>query len=238
MPSETVTYEADGLSMRGQLFRPAGAAGARPGVLVFPEAFGIGEHAFSKAERIAALGYVALACDLHGEARTIPTFEELMRVLGPLSQDRARVRARARGALEALVAQPGVDGAKVGAIGFCFGGSMAIELGCSGADVAALAGFHSGLTGIPLADLANIKGRLLICLGADDPLIPPDQRVAFEEGLRAAGVSWDMHLYGKVVHSFTNPAADAAGNPALRYDARADAESFEAMQRLFEQTLG
>jgi len=239
MPSETVSYEADGLTMKGQLFRPAGASGARPGVIVFPEAFGLGEHALDKAEKIAALGYVALAADLHGEAKQFTDMESMMPVLGQLAQSPPKVRARATAAMNALTAQSGVDGSKVAAIGYCFGGAMAIELGCTGANVAAIVGFHSGLSSINVDGLGAIKGRLLLCLGADDPGITPEHRAAFEAGLKKGGVSWDMHLYGKVVHSFTNPAADAMGNPAfLKYDARANTESFEAMKRLFAETLG
>ena len=239
MPSEMVCYSADGLAMEGQLFRPKGASGARPGVLVFPEAFGLGKHALSKAEQITDLGYVALACDLHGEAKQISSMEELQAVLGPLAADCQKLRARTKGALDALLAQKGVDSSKIAAIGYCFGGAMAMELGCAGANLAAIVGFHSGLSSINVDDLGNIKGRLLLCLGADDPGITPEQRAAFETGLRKGGVSWDMHLYGKVVHSFTNPDAGAMGQPDfLRYDARANTESFEAMRRLFAETLG
>lgn len=239
MPSETVNYQADGLSMKGQLFRPAGASGPRPGVLVFPEAFGLGEHALSKAERIAGLGYVALACDLHGEARHVSDMGEMMSLLGQVSGNVAKTRARGQGALEALTAQPGVDASKVAAVGYCFGGTLSLELACSGADLAAVVGFHSGLSAVSVGDAGNIKGRVLVCLGADDPGIPPEQRVAFEAALRQGGVNWDMHLYGKVVHSFTNEKAGALNRPEFaRYDAHADRESFESMRRLFEETLG
>lgn len=239
MQSETVSYEADGLSMQGQLFRPSGDTGPRPAVLVFPEAFGLGQHALAQAERLTSLGYVALACDLHGQARYIDEMEKMMALLGPLSQDAGRVRAIGRGGLEALSAQPGVDTSRIAAIGYCFGGTIAVELACAGAPIVAAVGFHSGLASLTIADAKNIKGKVMICLGADDPAVTADHRAAFEVGMRAAGVDWQMHLYGGVVHSFTNPLADSFGRPQLaRYDAGADARSWAAMTGLFEETLG
>jgi dienelactone hydrolase len=218
MQHETLTYEADGLSMKSELFFEPGTA-PRAGVLVFPEAFGLSEHAISRAERLAALGYVALACDLHGEGRLIDDLQEAI------------------GALQPLFAE--VDKSRVGAIGFCFGGTMALELARSGAEVAAIVGFHSGLgTAAPKTDAKAIKGRVLVCIGADDPMIPPEQRAEFEAEMRDAGVDWQMHLYGKTVHSFTNQGAAKRGMPdAIRYSAEADARSWAALQQLFSETL-
>src|ERR1700712_2049219 len=123
MSHETITYEADGLTMRSHLFfEPASTS--RAGVLVFPEAFGLGEHAISRAERLAALGYVALACDLHGDGRVVDDLQEAIGLLQPLFADPSRTRARAAAGLQALVARPEADAARVAAIGFCFGGTM------------------------------------------------------------------------------------------------------------------
>jgi dienelactone hydrolase len=238
MQHETLTYEADGLSMKSELFFEPGS-GPRAGVLVFPEAFGLSEHAISRAERLAALGYVALACDLHGQGRLIDDLQEAIGALQPLFADPSKTRARAAGGLHALVARSEVDRARVGAIGFCFGGTMALELARSGADVAAIVGFHSGLgTAAPKSDAKSIKGRVLVCIGADDPMIPPEQRAEFEAEMREAGVDWQMHLYGKTVHSFTNQGAAKRNMPdAIRYSAEADARSWAALQQLFSETL-
>lgn len=238
MPSEVITYEADGLSMISHLYRPTGVSGSRPGVLVFPEAFGLGEHALSRAERLAGLGYVALACDLHGGGTLFTDMAKMMDVLGPLRADPSHVRARTQAGLKALTAQSGVDASRVAAIGYCLGGSMSLELACSGAPIVAAAGFHSGLDRVTLADAGNIRGKVLVCLGADDPGITPEHRLAFEEGMRNGKVDWQMHLYGGVVHSFTNPAADAMGRPEFaRYDAKADARSWAAMCLLFDEVF-
>lgn len=238
MRQETLTYRADGLTMQSRLFFDA-ASDPRPGVLVFPEAFGLGEHAMARAERLAALGYVALACDLHGAGRVEADLQEAIGLLQPLLADPARTRARAAGALQALVARPEVDSSRVACIGFCFGGTMSLELARSGAELKAVVGFHSGLgTNAPKSDARAIKARVLVCIGADDPMIPPEQRAAFEAEMRDAGVDWQMHLYGNTVHSFTNVEAAKRNMPdAIRYNAEADASSWSSMRELFAETL-
>ena len=104
MQRETLTYQADGLTMRSQLFL-VGASGRRAGVLVFPEAFGLGEHALGRAERLAKEGYVALACDLHGDGRQVTTLQEALDLLQPMLSDHNKTRARAQAALQALTAR-------------------------------------------------------------------------------------------------------------------------------------
>jgi len=238
MHQELLTYQADGLCMRSQLFFEPGQA-RRPGVLVFPEAFGLSEHAIGRAQRLAGMGYVALACDLHGEARLIDELEPAIDALKPLFADPSRTRARAKGALEALTGRPEVDAGRVAAIGFCFGGTMALELARSGAEIAAAVGFHSGLgSEAPKSDARSIRGRVLVCIGADDPMIPAEQRAVFEKEMRDGGVDWQMHLYGKTVHSFTNQGAAKRNMPdAIRYSPEADARSWAAMEQMFGETL-
>lgn len=239
MHQEMLTYQADGLTMRSQLFFEPGAA-KRPGVLVFPEAFGLGEHAIGRARRLAGMGYVALACDLHGDGRVIDELEGAIGALKPLFADPSRTRARAHGGLEALTARAEADAGRVAAIGFCFGGTMALELARSGAALAAAVGFHSGLgSEAPKSDARAIKGRVLVCIGADDPMIPAEQRAGFEKEMRDGGVDWQMHLYGKTVHSFTNQEAAARNMPdAIRYSPEADARSWAAMQQVFGEVFG
>jgi dienelactone hydrolase len=240
MHRETLTYQADGLTMKSQLFFDESASGPRAGVLVFPEAFGLGEHAISRAERLAKLGYVALACDLHGEGRLVDDLQEAISLIEPLMANPSRTRARASAALQALTARPEVDRARVASIGYCFGGTMSLELVRAGAELKAVVGFHSGLgTNAPKADAKAIKARVLVCIGADDPMIPPEQRAAFESEMREAGVDWQMHLYGNTVHSFTNPEAAKRNMPeAICYSAEADARSWAALRELFSETLG
>ena len=116
MRHETLTYQADGLTMHSELYFEGGVTGKRPGILVFPEAFGLSEHAKSRAQRLAGLGYIALACDLHGEGKIIPSLEEVMSVIGPLREAPERIRARAQGGLTALLARPEVEPSQIAAV--------------------------------------------------------------------------------------------------------------------------
>lgn len=237
MRTETVTYEADGLHFKSELYVEAGTE-PKPGVLVFPEAFGLSEHARTRAEGLAKLGYAALACDIHGNGRLVTDLGEAIGLLKPLYADTQRMRARGRAALKMLQAREEVVVDRTASIGFCFGGTMSLELARSGADLKAVVGFHSGLsTTAPKTDAKAYRGRVLVCIGADDPFIAPQERATFEDEMRNAGVDWQMHLYGGTVHSFTNREAGQRNNPAMRYSEAADKESWAAMQELFTAAL-
>ena len=146
-------------------------------------------------------------------------------------------RAIAGAALAVLAAQPETDAGRLAAIGYCFGGTTALELARSGADVKAVVGFHSGLATARPQDAKNIKAKVLVQLGADDPLIPPEQRAVFEAEMRAGGVDWRMNLYGGAEHSFTNPDASAFGRPGIKYDATTDRRSWRAMLDTFDEAF-
>ena len=237
MPGEIFEYDADGLSMRGELYRPAGNQPA-PLILIYPEATGPGAHPRDSAAKLVDAGYAALVCDLYGGAQILPDMEAIMREVNALLQTPERLRARAVGAFEAATAR--LDTTRgIAAIGYCLGGTLALELARSGADIAATIGFHSGLETYKPAEPGSIRGKVLLLLGADDPGVPATQRNAFEDEMRAAGVDWRMHVYGGVLHGFTNPAADAAGQPDfLRYDAKAAERSWNEMIALLEEVFG
>jgi len=239
MPMEFLSYQADGLLMRSQLYVEGAQRGRRPGVLVFPEAFGLGDHAAEVAQKLAKLGYVALACDLHGNGSLVTDFGVLMPIMETLRKDAERIRARSKGALDTLRARPEVDPTRIAAIGYCFGGSMALELARNGSDIVGVVGFHSGLTTPAPDDAKNIKGKILICIGADDPQVGADARTAFEDEMRRAKVDWRMNIYGGVTHSFTNRTANSLGKPeSFRYDAKADARSWSEMLVFLDEVFG
>jgi dienelactone hydrolase len=236
MRTRDIEYTADGVQMIGYLAVDDMQPGRRPAVLVCHEGPGLDDHARSRAERLAALGYVAFALDYHGGGKPLPG-DEMMARLGPLMGDPLRVRALARSGLDVLLAEEKVDPARVAAIGYCFGGTMALELARAGTDLRAVVGFHSGLSTARPEDASQIKASILVCIGADDPIIPPAQRSAFEDEMRAGGVDWRMVLYGGAGHSFTNPRAGDMGMDGIAYHARTDARSWRAMLDFFDEQL-
>ena len=231
-----IAYEADGREMVGTLAIPDGTD-QRPGVLLAHEGPGIGDNTRDFARRLADAGYVAFALDYHGGGTPIADRTEMMERLVELIGDVDRTRSLARAGLSVMLAQDRVDHDRIAAIGFCFGGTMALELARDGADVKGVVGFHSGLGTPRPEDASNIAGKVLVCIGTEDPIIPPEQRTAFEAEMRAAGVDWRMNLYGGAAHSFTNPEARRSGIPGIEYHEPTAARSWRAMIDLFDEVF-
>jgi dienelactone hydrolase len=231
-----IEYSFDGIRLVGELAVDETRSGKRPAVLVSHEGNGLTEHARLSARRLAELGYVAFALDYLGGGKPPPQAELAAR-FGALRADPARIRQIGAAGLEVLLASEYADTSKVAAIGYCFGGTLSLELARGGYDLAAAVGFHSGLSTDSPAAVGAVKAKVLVCIGADDPYIPAEQRAGFESEMRAAEVTdWRMDLYGGVGHSFTNPTADGS-TPGLKYDARADQRSWQAMLGLFSEVF-
>lgn len=235
MRIDDIEYSADGRRLVGQLHVDDSSPGRRPGVLVCHDFLGLRGHTKDIANRLAGLGYAAFALDYHGDGTVLPP-DEVGARFGALTNDIDQVRRLANAGLDVLRANQFVDADRLASIGYCFGGTMTLELARGGANLRAAVGFHSGLGTPRPEDAVNITAKVLVCIGADDPIVPPDQRAAFEQEMTAAGVDWQMHLYGGVGHSFTNPDADGS-NPAMKYDGRADEQSWAAMLDHFGRFL-
>lgn len=237
MKIEDIAYEADGVRMVGMLAVDEDRPGRRPGVLVCHEGGGLTEHAKRIARRLADLGYVAFALDYFGDGRPPADSAQIMPRIMAWRADPSGIRIRAAAALEVLKSQPQTDLSRLAAIGYCFGGTTSLELARAGADLKAVVGFHSGLATTRQQDAANITGKVLVAIGADDPIIPPEERLAFEREMTAAGVDWRLHLYGGASHSFTNPNAAAFGRAGFDYHAASDRRSWAAMLDLFDEVF-
>ncbi len=233
-----IAYEADGRAMVGMLARPDGTD-QRPGILVCHEGPGLDDHAKARAVRLAdELGYVAFALDYHGDGKPISDREQMMARIGELRADPPRTMAVGTAGLDILRAEPRTDGNRLAAIGYCFGGTLALELARGGADLKAVVGFHSGLSTVHPQDARNITGKVLALIGADDPIVDNEERRAFEEEMRAGGVDWQLVVYGGAVHSFTNERASLVDIPGIAYNEATDRRSWQAMLDLFTEVFG
>jgi len=236
--TQTVEYQAGNVRCQGFLAFDDAIQGKRPGILVCPEWWGLNDYAKHRAQMLAQLGYVAFAADLFGKGKTTENPQEAGQLAGALKSNRQVLRQRANAAIEQLRNNPNVDPSKLGAIGYCFGGTTAIELARSGADVKAIVTFHAGLDSPNPADGKNIKASILVCHGGNDTFTSEKDLDAFEDEMRQNHVDWQMNVYGGAVHSFTNPGADKHGIPGIAYNKTADVRSWEAMQLFFDRAFG
>jgi dienelactone hydrolase len=237
MRTQDIEYRADGARLVGQYVVDDSTSARRAGVLVCHEGPGLTEHTKKIAARLAELGYAAFAMDYHGDGKPLADLAAVRPRIAAWLADPTGIRTRATAALDVLKAQKEVDPARLAAIGYCFGGTTSLELGRAGCDLKAIVGFHSGLATARPQDARNIKAKILVCIGADDPIIPPEQRAAFEAEMKAAGCDWRLQLYGGAGHSFTNPAADSRGMEGFFYHEATDRRSWNAMIELFNETL-
>ncbi|HTJ42369.1 MAG TPA: dienelactone hydrolase family protein [Kofleriaceae bacterium] len=237
MHTESIEYQADGARRVGYLAVDRERAGARPGVLIAPEASGVSDVNKERARLLASLGYVAFVMDYVGDGVVLDSLEKSVANLTKYREDPMKIRAIGHASLEVLRAQPECDHAKLAAIGYCFGGAAVFELARDGADLACTVGFHAQLSTKRPDDAHQIKGKILACIGSDDPMVPPEQRLAFEDEMKRGKVDWRLYVMGNQVHGFMNPAVAHLNHPALRYDAPTHQRAWRAMLDLFDETF-
>jgi dienelactone hydrolase len=232
--AETVEYKQDDTTLEGYLAYDETVKGARPGVLVVHDWMGCDSYAKTRADQLAKLGYVAFAADIYGKGVRPKNSQEAGAQAAKYKGDRPLLRARVNAALDVLKKQAQCDLKRVAAIGYCFGGTTVLELARSGADIAGIVTFHGGLD-TPTRDAKNIKCKVLICHGADDPYVPAADVAALQDEFRAAGVDWQMIYYSGAVHSFTRPDSGNDNSKGAAYNERADKRSWEAMKTFFAE---
>ncbi|HEX9047826.1 MAG TPA: dienelactone hydrolase family protein [Verrucomicrobiae bacterium] len=220
--------------MQGVLVWDDALSGPRPGVLVVHQWLGITDYEKHRAEMLARLGYVAFCADIYGKDSRPKDVSEAGPLAGKFKSNRPLLRERVNAGLAQLKKSELVDPKHIAAIGYCFGGTTVIELALSGADVNGIVSFHGGLDAPNPADAKNIKCKVLVQAGADDPFQKPEDLDAFEKEMRDAKVDWQITFYGGAVHSFTQPDPGFS-NPGARYNEKADRRSWQAMQNFFAE---
>ena len=234
MRTETISYEEGGGAFDAYVARPE-AAGARPGILVCHAWGGRDGFAEERARRLAELGYVGAAIDLYGVGRRGSDKESSAALMRELVDEPALLRRRLAAAHRVVRGLDGVDGERMGAIGFCFGGLCAILCARMGLPLRGVVSFH-GLLKIGAALDAEVRAKILVLHGQDDPMVPPSDVGAFAEEMKRIGAEWQFHAYPGVVHAFTNPKANDPTFGTV-YDAEADRRSWEEMTAFFEAVL-
>lgn len=237
MKEETIYYQLNGSSYKGFL---VGDAGKRPGVLVVHAWRGQDDFAREKAKELAAMGYVALAVDMYGEGKLASSDEEAGALMHPLFIDRTLVQERIKAAFELLKSDPRVDAERIGAIGFCFGGMVVIELLRTGLPIRSVVSFH-GVLGDkgakPGVRCKQISGSILILHGYEDPLVSEQDIAHLQRELNDAGADWEMNVFGLTKHAFMNPLAHDQVK-GLVYNARSAERAWQDMTKFFKETLG
>lgn len=235
-----VEYTANGTTLKGWIAHDDTIMEKRPAVLVVHEWWGHNGYARKRARMLAELGYVALAVDMYGDGKQAHHPDEAGKFASEVSKNKPLAKARFDAAMKLLREHDKVDGSRLAAIGYCFGGSVVLEMARAGEDLKGVVSFHGGLGTDTPAQPGKIKAQVLSFTGADDKMIPAAQVEAFKQEMEKAGVNYRVVVYPEVKHSFTNPDADALGkqfNLPIAYDAEADRDSWLQTQTFLSDVL-
>ena len=235
--TKDVEYEADGAKLKGVLAYDDAAKEKQPGVIVFHEWWGLNDYAKMRAKQLAELGYVAFAADMYGPGKVTEHPKEAAKLAQEVRMNQEVWLARAQAALKTLQAQEQVDPDRIGAIGYCFGGTTALILAANGAPLKAVATFHAGLPPFTADQAKKIKSRILVNNGADDAFVAKEAIDKFKAALDEGGVKYQFENYPGAVHSFTVKDAEKHEIKGMAYNEAADTKSWQATQELFKETL-
>ena len=224
-----VTYSANGTTLKGYVAYDDAIKGKRPGVLVVHEWWGHNEYARKRARMLAEQGYTALALDMYGNGKQAHHPDDAGKFSSEVAKNATLAKARFDAAVDLLKKQKTVDADNIAAIGYCFGGSVVLNMARIGEPLKAVVSFHGGLGTEHPAEAGKVQARIASFTGEEDPMIPATQVAAFREEMDKAGVNYKAVTYPGAKHSFTNPDADKYGEEfklPLAYNAAADKDSW------------
>lgn len=233
-----VEYRTGDTVLKGYLAENTALKGKRPAVLVVHEWWGHNEYARKRARMLAELGYVALAVDMFGDGKTAQHPDDAGKFAGEAMKNKQVGEARFNAALDFIKRQPSVDPAQIAAIGYCFGGGVVLHMARQGGDLKGVVSFHGSLATDSTAQAGAVKARVLVFNGEADKMVPSEQVAAFKDEMTTAGVSFRYVGYPGVMHSFTNPDADAYAkkfNLPLAYDKKADHDSWAQAKKFLKE---
>ena len=238
--TEEIKYKVGDTEFTGYLAYDDAIKGKRPGVIVVHEWWGHNDYSRERAEKLAGLGYTALALDMYGDGKQASHPDDAGKFAGAVRKNMDVAETRFNAALDLLKQQPNVDSTQLAAIGYCFGGGLLLELARRGLDIDAIASFHGSLGTQSPAQPGAVKTRIAVFNGADDPMSKPEQVNAFKDEMEKAGADYFLVDYPGAMHAFTNPGADELGTKfglPLKYNADADNDSWARMQVFLKESL-
>ena len=238
--SEVVNYQVDGQAFQGYLSYDDAILGTRPGILVVHEWWGHNAYARKRAEMLAALGYTAFALDMYGTGKLAKHPEDAQRFMQATLVNMNVAETRFNTAMQLLQQHPTVEANNIAAIGYCFGGGVILHMARIGTDLDAVVSFHGSLAAKTKAQAGQVKAKMLVLNGMDDPFVTSEQIASLKQEMKNANADLEFVNYPGVKHSFTNPDADNAGKQfdmPLVYNADADKNSWQRMQLLFKQVF-
>jgi dienelactone hydrolase len=236
---QTVTYNGDSTTLNSYLVYDTTDKHPRPAVLVIPEWWGLNDYPRSRARQLARLGYIALAVDIYGDGKIADNPDSAKKYSMPFYIHPEKAKARIDAAIAKLGTYAFVDTARIGAIGYCFGGGILLNAVRLGDNLKGVVSFHGSLLGTP-ARKDLLRTKLLICHGRDDQFVTPKDTVLFKKQMDSIGASYTFISYDSATHAFTNPASTATGlkfHLPIAYNAKADSASWDAMKTFFRTTL-
>ena len=238
--SETVTYKQGETTLEGYLVQDEKylfSKGFFPAVIVVHDWMGLGDYAKKRADMLAELGYIAFAVDIYGKGVRPKNSDEASQQATYYKNNRALLRARANAGYEYLKKYANVDKSRIAAMGYCFGGTTVLEMARSGTNLAGVVTFHGGLSTPKPEDAKNIKAKVLVLHGVDDPFVKADEVKAFQKEMNDAKVDWQMVYYSGAVHAFTRADVGTDNSKGVAYNEKADKRSWEAMKQFFNEVF-
>ena len=236
---EEVTYATDSTNLKGYIAFNENFKEKQPGIVIVHEWWGHNNYVRERANMLAELGYTAIAVDMYGDGKQADHPDDAGKFAMGVLTNLPEATARFNAALDLLKAHESVDNEKIAAIGYCFGGSVALTMANAGIDLDAVAAFHSGVQ-LPIMPNSDLKAKVLVCNGADDPFVSAESVEAYKAAMDSIGATYEYIAYPGVKHSFTSKEADANGEKfqlPLAYNADADAKSWASLLQLFEETF-
>jgi dienelactone hydrolase len=235
---EAVSYTADSTTLNGFVAYDANKTDKRPVVLVVHEWWGVNDYVRSRAKQLAELGYLAMAVDMYGNGKNAADPNEAGKLSGQFYQNPALAKARFDAALNKIKTYSQADTSRIAAIGYCFGGSVVLNVAKMGEDLDGVVSFHGGLEPIIPASKELLRAKILVCHGNADSFVPQDQVNRFKKQMDSIGADYTFKGYDSATHAFTNPQATALGkqhNLPIAYNAEADKASWNDMKAFLDR---